>query len=43
MNKKDLVQAAIKMGMKQNDELLRKLAEVEKEELLKRKVNETAK
>ena len=37
VNKKDLVQAAFKMGMKQNDGLMRKLAEVEKEELLRKK------
>ena len=43
MNKKELVQAAIKMGMKQNDKLLRKLAEAEKEELLREKVKETTK
>ena len=37
VNKKDLVQAAFKKVMKQNDESLKKLAEVEKEELLRKK------
>ena len=37
MDKKKLVQAAFKMGIRQNDELLRKLAEVEREELAARR------
>ena len=39
MNKKDLVQPAIRMGMRQNDELLKKLAKKEDQYGTKRNSN----